>query len=184
MTLKRVEVPSPLLQQQLPRIDYFDAFALDIEPVTQGAGNPETLAPIDALFYTLMQKTPRWISILMRVRDVLVKALGLKVNGSDSRETFIIKMREQKPIAIGDHFGPFHIKARNENEIIAGSNDKHLDFRVSFAYTHAIGEAKAVLVLGTVVQKHNWLGRVYFVVIRPFHLIVVPAMMKRGLAGD
>ncbi|MBW4457320.1 MAG: DUF2867 domain-containing protein [Nostoc indistinguendum CM1-VF10] len=37
------------------------------------------------------------------------------------------------------------------------------------------------VVVSTVVKFNNWLGRAYFVPVRPVHKIIVPAMMRYGL---
>ena len=37
------------------------------------------------------------------------------------------------------------------------------------------------LVLVTVVQRHNAVGRAYFAVVGPFHRRIVPALLRRAL---
>jgi hypothetical protein len=37
------------------------------------------------------------------------------------------------------------------------------------------------VVVSTIVRFHNWLGRAYFVPVRPFHRLIVPAMIRYGL---
>ena len=61
--------------------------------------------------------------------------------------------------------------------VVAGVDDRHLDFRLVL-HVRPAGEGRE-LVAVTVVRRHNALGRAYFAVVRPFHARVVPAMLRR-----
>jgi hypothetical protein len=68
---------------------------------------------------------------------------------------------------------------RRPDELLLGEDDRHLDFRVSVLLRDE-GEAQWATVT-TVVRFHNALGRAYFAVVRPFHQLIVPALMRRAL---
>lgn len=103
---------------------------------------------------------PEWVAALMRLRTVLVTPFGLKTEASDT----------------GSMMGPFPIEAETEDEIIAGFNDTHLDFRVS------ILRHDGKIHLSTWVHRHNLLGRIYLATIMPFHILVARNALSRVAA--
>jgi len=108
----------------------------------------------------------------MKVRDTLVAGFGLKTAkhltslGSEAK---------------GNRVGLFKIYSTSATEIVLGEDDKHLDFRVSVLCS---GEApmasKRQLVVSTVVHCHNRLGRIYILLIAPFHRLVVQSSLRRA----
>lgn len=83
---------------------------------------------------------------------------------------------ELKP---GTAIGVFEVRDRKLDEIMLGENDRHLDYRISVQLERE--EGKCWVIVSTVVKFNNWLGRVYFVPVRPVHKIIVPAMIRYGL---
>ena len=53
--------------------------------------------------------------------------------------------------------------------MILGTDDRHLDFRVSILRS----EAKDLVAISTWVRPHNNLGRAYLAMVYPFHRIIV-----------
>ena len=60
---------------------------------------------------------------------------------------------------------------------VLGENDSHLDFRLSLLRRR--DERGEVLIATTAVHTHNRLGRIYSLLIRPFHKLVVRATLMR-----
>jgi Protein of unknown function (DUF2867) len=79
----------------------------------------------------------------------------------------------------GESVGLFKVYQRSEDEILMGEDDRHLDFRVSVLLQVRHDERWAVIT--TVVRFNNWLGRVYFLPVRPLHRLIVPAMMRNAV---
>ena len=79
----------------------------------------------------------------------------------------------------GNRVGIFRVLGRRTDELLLGEDDRHLDFRVSVLLRDD-GEAQWATVT-TVVRFHNALGRAYFAVVRPFHQLIVPALIRRAL---
>jgi hypothetical protein len=75
----------------------------------------------------------------------------------------------------GARVGPMRVLARTEHEILLGEDDKHLDFRVSFA----LGDR--TVTVATAVRFHGWTGRAYFAPVRPLHARIVRAMLARAV---
>ena len=101
---------------------------------------------------TMLGQQPRWARWLIALRNVLVTPLGLKTSGA------------------GDGVG--------RERLVAGFNDKHLDFRLVVDVT-STGAARNITAT-TLVLTHNWLGRTYLAVIMPFHRLIVPAMLRKA----
>jgi hypothetical protein len=69
------------------------------------------------------------------------------------------------------------VLSETPQRLIAGFNDNHLDFRVVVDVA-ADGTGQRVTAT-TVVLMHNWLGRIYLSVIKPFHRMVVRSMLRQ-----
>jgi len=101
-------------------------------------------------------KQSKWEKWLMGIRDSIVRIFGLKT----SKEIFE---------------GQFPIIEQQENEIVMGENDKHLDVRVSVL----VDRENSYIYLTTIVHFNNFLGRLYFLPVKPFHKIIVKSSFKR-----
>lgn len=135
-----------LLRNYLPS-DYIDSYSKDV--TCQEAITPEEF------FNMAFKQFPRWVSWLLKLRNVLVKPLGL-----DTKSRFSDFVRD-----------------KNDNEIICGMPDKHLNFNVSL-WCGEYKNKRQELRITTIVKYNNLLGRVYFFVIRPFHCIIVISILK------
>ncbi len=103
---------------------------------------------------------PNWVILLLKLRNVLVKPFGVKVGKqNDGQETFFTLVKE------------------SENEAIMGESDKHLDFRASVV----IEKSKESIAFITVVHFNNFLGKIYLLLIKPFHKIILRSLLKRQL---
>jgi Protein of unknown function (DUF2867) len=77
-----------------------------------------------------------------------------------------------------DNIGIFPVLAETPNQILLGLNDKHLDFRLLVDVVNQNG-GRQIITASTVVKTHNALGRAYLAFVKPFHKVIVPAMMAR-----
>ncbi len=169
--IQQVPVPrGSLVAQAFATTDYADAYSVRLPT--------GTATDVDSVVRTLFTAHPRWIDALMELRNNLVRRIGLKPPSP----------RKQAPESInlqpGNVAGPFHVFARNGDEILLGEDDRHLDFRLSVLIRRQQGVAWAVVT--TVVRFNGLLGRAYFLPVRPFHQLIVPAMirsMQRALPG-
>lgn len=135
-----------LIENYLPA-DYVDSFSRVV--ACKQAITPEEFCNL------AFGQLPKWIDWLMKLRNAIVKPLGL-----DTKSRFTNM-----------------IHAQNSSEIIFGMPDKHLTFHVSMLCGE-YKDDKQQLQITTVVKYNNWLGRVYFFVIRPFHGIIIRAILK------
>jgi hypothetical protein len=73
----------------------------------------------------------------------------------------------------------FSIRSIEPDELIVGDNDKHLDFRLSIFRSRVNGVEMATV--STAVEIHNTVGKIYMVVIKPFHHCITRAMIQRAV---
>ena len=107
-----------------------------------------------------IMRLPNWANFLFKLRNVLVRAFGLKVDKQDEgEETF------------------FTLIKKNDNEIIMGEDDKHLNFRVSII----IDKSRNTISLITLVHFNNLWGKVYFFLVKPFHRLIIKSLLKKQI---
>lgn len=148
-------VPDADARILLPGAQFADAFRIAV--------SDDTLIARQAA-ERMFERQPRWIGGLMRLRNLIVAPLGLKTPSHG------------KALA-ADSIGLFPVISETPGRIVAGFDDKHLDFRVIVEVSGAAPRRDVTAT--TLVMTHNLLGRVYLATIMPFHRIIVPAMMRQ-----
>jgi len=112
----------------------------------------------------MLARGPLWIETLLSLRNRLVAPFGLKT-----------------PLPTGtgatDTIGIFPVLSESSNRLVAGFNDKHLDFRV--VVDVATSDHGQRVTATTLVLTHNLLGRVYLAIILPFHRLIVRTMLRQ-----
>ena len=145
-----------LIADGLERLDYFDAYATVME-------SDEPVETITEKIFAL----PGWIETALRIRHYLIaRPFGLRTGKFDVAPGSLKRESESVPVI-----------ARNDHEIVMGSDDKHLYFRLS-VLKKTQGRGTDVF-LTTAVKFHNVWGRVYFFFIRIGHVLVVRSLLKR-----
>jgi hypothetical protein len=114
----------------------------------------------------MIEQGPRWVAPLMTLRNLIVSPFGLKTPASSSRSA--------------DSIGAFPLLSETPERVVAGFDDKHLDFRIVVDIAGAAG--RRTITATTVVLTHNRLGRTYLACILPFHRLVVRGMLQRVAA--
>ena len=104
-----------------------------------------------------------WIDALLALRNIIVAPLGLKDGKHNDASLDVI--------------GIFPVVSETPDRLIAGFDDKHLDFRVVVDVSGA--KPGRSVTATTLVMTHNFLGRAYLAIIMPFHKIVVKSMLRR-----
>ncbi|MDR1635339.1 MAG: DUF2867 domain-containing protein [Bifidobacteriaceae bacterium] len=140
-----------LLAAQAGRIDYADAWSA---PIRDG----ESTDP--AAWAGVLAALPPPVQELMRLRDLLVRPLGLVAAGDGLPET------------------GFPLLAQTDREVVLGVDDKHLSFRVG------ITTADARATITTTVTLSGLLGRPYWAVVRWFHPLVVRATLSQATRSN
>ncbi len=157
-----------IIPRALPRIDYQDAYQCRFS-------SSKDLSP-DDFFKGLFLTMPAWVTVLFKIRERVAGFIGLKVAQKLDRHEIENFVAEK-----GASLGLFKVLDRNEQEIITGEDDKHLDFRLSFYLEKSPwnGVNEYTLVLTTIVMFRRQLGKLYFIPVKPFHKWIVPAVMRK-----
>ncbi|WP_109300249.1 DUF2867 domain-containing protein [Aquimarina sp. AU474] len=121
---------------------------------------------------------PKWVGTLMVLRNKIVSVFGLKTGNNLKPEDIL---DTDFDLQKGTSIGIFKVFDKNDNEIVMGEDDSHLNFRVSLLLEPE--EMKKTLTISTAVIFNNWLGRLYFLPVKPFHKVIVKSMLKRTLQG-
>lgn len=141
------EVDLPLESQLHPRIatgDFVDCYRVASQ-----------LSPRQAA--QVITDFPGWARFLLAIRRFVTTPFGLSNDG---------------PVA-DDKVGIFPVESESDQELIAGFNDRHLDFRVS------VMSLNSEVFLGTWVHPHNLGGRIYLNTILPFHILIARDALRR-----
>lgn len=135
-----------LIENYLPA-DYMDSYSKEI--TCKQRITPE-------MFHNLtFSQLPKWIELLMNLRNVIVKPFGI-----DTNSKFTNRICDKSP-----------------NEEIFGMSDKHLNFHISM-WCGEFKENKQELRITTVVNYNNTFGKLYFSIIKSFHRIIILSILK------
>jgi hypothetical protein len=129
------------------------------------------------LFFALFGHTPRWMKLLLIARNAAARLMGLEAPTVDE----IMRPEVRQSYRVGDKIGPWPIFFIADDEIVAGRDNKHLDFRLSVLKARE-GEAASVVV-STICTVHNIYGKIYLFFIIPFHRAGVRSLISRALAA-
>jgi hypothetical protein len=114
----------------------------------------------------MLARSPRWIEGLA-LRNHMVAPFGLKTPVPG----------ETKPTG---RIGIFPVISETPDRLVAGLDDKHLDFRIVVDVV-TLGQGQDITAT-TLVRTHNLLGKVYLATIMPFHRLIVRALLRQVVA--
>jgi hypothetical protein len=154
MTVREI-TPAVDTDALLAGAQFSDAFRIEIDDRSLDARHAAE---------RMIGRQPRWAEALLSLRNLLVRPLGLKTSGASAT-------------APRDMVGIFPVVSETPQRLVAGFNDKHLDFRV-IVDVETSDDARNVTAT-TLVKTHNWLGRTYLAIIMPFHRLIVPALLRQ-----
>lgn len=136
--------PDSALHARIGRGDFIDCYTV-----------PSTLPARRAA--EVITAFPGWARGLLMIRRIVTAPFGLSQDGP----------------AADDKVGPFPVELDTDQEVIAGFDDTHLEFRVS------VMSRAGQVSLATWVQPHNIGGRLYLAAIMPFHILVARNALTR-----
>ena len=140
------DAPWSLALREIPTPDYADAVIVPLPP-----GTPVDPAEWARRLFSL-RTMPRWVVGALAARQVLVPLLGIPRAAEDV----------------------FTIREQDEDEVMLGVDDRHLDFRCGVA----VDPVGRLLRVTTTVRLHGCRGRLYFSPVRVLHPLVVRAMIR------
>lgn len=116
---------------------------------------PSEVSPRSALQEVV--EFPGWAKPLLIIRKLITAPFGLSQDGPESE----------------NKIGAFPVVSETNEEIIAGFNDKHLNFLVS------VQTVEKTVSLTTWVRCHGLPGRLYLGLIMPFHILIARNAVSR-----
>jgi hypothetical protein len=166
--IQKSDIPNTsLVKQEFIIINYQDCLTAEVNP------NKEiNVTDVARVFFN---SAPNWVVNLMQLRDKIANSIGLKTDQQRKKD---IERLKTSTFEVGEKFGLFEILTRQENEVIMGTDDKHLNFRVSI-YLEGKQNKQYQVFLTTVVQINNSLGKVYFFFVKPFHKLIIKTFIRR-----
>lgn len=100
---------------------------------------------------------PQWTYPALLLRQLLVAPFGLKRGSSNEPKADVI--------------GIFPVTNESRDRLVAGFDDKHLDFRIIVDLDDT-DQGQAVT-LTTAIRRHNRLGQAYLQLVLPFHRAII-----------
>ena len=126
-----------LLHARVSGTDFLDCYAV-----------PSKLSPRRAA--EVITDFPGWAKFLLVIRRIMTTPFGLSNDGPGAENSI----------------GIFPVESESPKELIAGFNDRHLDFRIS------IMQQDGRVFLATWVHPNNIGGWIYLKAILPFHILI------------
>ncbi|MCY0148879.1 DUF2867 domain-containing protein [Hoeflea sp. G2-23] len=156
MAMKAREIRVCLPHPALPDADWADCFEML-------SARPGLSA--EAVARQAFERMPKWVGVLMVLRNLVVRPFGLKGNPAGAATTVA-------------RVGFFPVISKNDAEMVLGFDDRHLDFRI-VVLTEPSGDGETRIRMMTLIRRHNFLGRAYLSVIMPFHKLIVASSLSR-----
>jgi len=170
MTIVECDVPSgsTLSRELIQRAYFHDSYRA---PLTRAE-----LGIVD-IFFGIFAHHPFWMKLLLIVRNKVASLAGL--DAPTTSEILHIEIKDR--YVVGEKIGVWPIFSISEREVVAGRNNKHLDFRLSVLKVRD-GHSTSVVV-STVCTVHNLAGKIYLFFVVPFHRYGVRKLMANALAA-
>jgi hypothetical protein len=170
MNVVECDVPSGgMLSRELIERAYFrDSYRVPLSRSELG---------IVDIFFAIFAHHPLWMKLLLIVRNKIASLAGL--DAPSASEIFHVEIKDR--YVVDEKIGFWPIFSLSENEVIAGRNNKHMDFRLS-VLKMPDGDRTSVVV-STICTVHNLAGKFYLFFVIPFHRYGVRKLMANALAA-
>ncbi len=168
MTVMKCDIPcASVLDRRTIEVAYFrDSYRAPLS---------HTRAGIVEIFVGIFAHHPMWMKIALIARNRVVSLFGLDAPTASE----IINVEVKSSYRVGEKIGVWPIFALTDTELVAGRDNKHLDFRLS-VLRETNGEA-ANVVVSTICTVHNRFGKVYLFFIVPFHKWGVQRLLSNAI---
>ena len=123
----------------------------------------DVATPMPAIFFGIFGHNPPWVKAILLARNRAAAFFGLRVPDA----ALILRPLQKAHYDVGETIGPWPIFEYQEDELIVGRDNSHLDFRLSVMKTQS-GNCHFVTV-STICNVHNIYGKLYLGLIAPFH---------------
>ncbi|MEM8541849.1 MAG: DUF2867 domain-containing protein [Pseudomonadota bacterium] len=148
------DIEFPLPHSALPEADWADCYSVVME---------EPFPTVKEAAEAIIARFPVWTNPALALRQMLVTPFGLKGPDDVSRNV--------------DKVGIFPIISDEKNQLVAGFDDTHLDFRIVVKLDTQKGQQEVSL--ATIIKRHNRLGRSYLLAVLPFHKAIIRTALSK-----
>jgi hypothetical protein len=163
-TVRKIPFPAESrLHGRLAEASFHDAFETDL---TDGGLSAAEIA------VRVLRGTPDWVEALLEVRNRAVSLVGLR----DTGRMGAVDGRPSEAYRVGDRLSLFEVLSAEEDELVLGADDRHLDARISFLKRRRDGRWRYAI--SSWVRTRNALGRLYMVPVGRIHPLVVRQAMR------
>jgi hypothetical protein len=171
MSVLECDVPrhSALGKDLVERADFRDAYRAPLSRAD--------LSVVE-IFFAIFAHRPGWMNLMLTARNKVAALVGLEVPTTSE----IVNMEKRDRYLVGEKIGPWPIFFLGPDELIAGRDNKHMDFRVSIMKVHD-GTAPSVAV-STLCMVHNKFGQYYLSAVIPVHKFGLRRLMASALAAQ
>jgi Protein of unknown function (DUF2867) len=170
MTVVECEIPSAsVLDRRVIEAAYFrDSYRAPLSHAS---------ASVVDIFFGIFGHHPAWMKLLLIVRNRIASACGLDAPTASE----ILNPEIRSSYRAGDRIGVWPIFTLTETELVAGRDNKHLDFRLSLLKETDGGNASVVV--STICTVHNAFGKLYLFFVVPFHKWGVRRLISQAIAA-
>jgi hypothetical protein len=170
MTVVECEIPlGTVLDRRVIEAAYFqDSYRVPLR-------HPQ--ASMIDIFFGIFGHHPLWMKVILVIRNRIAAFCGLEAPTTAE----ILHVETRNSYSVGDKIGVWPILSLTETELVAGRNNKHLDFRLSVLKETDGGMASVVV--STICNVHNRFGKVYLFFIVPFHKWGVQRLLARAVVA-
>jgi hypothetical protein len=171
MSVVECDVPrhSALGKELIDRADFRDAFRAPL--------SRSDLSVVE-IFFAIFARRPSWMNLMLIARNKAAALAGLEVPTTAE----IINMEKRDRYFVGEKIGPWPIFFLSSDELVAGRDNKHMDFRLSIMKMH--DSIRPSVVVSTLCMIHNKFGQYYLSSIIPFHKFGLRRLMASALAAQ
>jgi uncharacterized protein DUF2867 len=171
MSVVECDVPrhSALGKDLIERADFRDAYRAPL--------SRSDLSVVE-IFFAIFARRPGWMNLMLIARNKAAALAGLEVPTTAE----IINMEKRDHYFVGEKIGPWPIFFLGSDELVAGRDNKHMDFRLSIMKMH--DGIRPSIVVSTLCMIHNKFGQYYLSSIIPFHKFGLRRLMASALAAQ
>ena len=127
------------------------------------------------IFFGIFAQRPGWTILMLIARNKVAALAGLEVPTTSE----IVNMEKRDRYFVGEKIGPWPIFFLGSDELVAGRDNKHMDFRLSIMKVH--DGIRPSVVVSTLCKVHNKFGQYYLSSIIPFHRFGLRRLMASAL---
>ncbi len=172
--VKSISIPRESIVHIYPlNVNYEDVFSANFD-------NRRNVS-VDYFAKNIFASMPEWSLYLFKLRNFLVKFVGLQ--GGNILDS--IEEAKKSDCGKGSLIGIFKVYERNDSEIMFVEKDSHLDFSGSLLLKNKDNSENkksaedSELIFITRVQYNRKLGNFYFFFVKPFHRLIIKSLLKR-----